>query len=222
MRRNENKVNPGQANDPADDHHSAAENPLPKQPAGIIQLQRNKSCGEGRASAPPEEITQQPNANNSEKGFKCGILRLIFWPVFGRRAKKEEAVLVTMEEVISRTVSLEKFECGSWASSAICRSSDEGGDSKHLYFDLPMELIRSGVIDDANSPVTAAFVFDKDRKGILKKICSTTRAATKSDESSGRHVRFSTSCPDSPVLCISPRLLKAREDFSAFLEAQSK
>jgi hypothetical protein len=234
--RNESKVNPGQAStDPADHHH---DNPLTNQPAGI-QLQRNKSCGEGRASAPPDELTQSNAANKnnsgdnmimdpSEKGFKCGILCL-FWQVFGRgkrgsRAKKEEAVLVTMEEVISRTVSLEKFECGSWASSAICRSSDEGGDSKHLYFDLPLELIRSGVIDDTNSPVTAAFVFEKDRKGILKKNCSTTRAtaASKSDPSSGRQVRFSTSCPDSPGVCVSPHLLKAREDFSAFLEAQSQ
>lgn len=64
---------------------------------------------------------------------------------------------------MSRTVSLEKLECGSWASSAICRGSEEaGGDSKHLYFDLPIELIRSSVTDDANSPVTAAFVFEKD------------------------------------------------------------
>ncbi|XP_059436250.1 uncharacterized protein LOC132169197 [Corylus avellana] len=229
MGRNESKVTPGQATDPANDHHdqhSAAD----KQSAGI-QLQRNKSCGEGRAIAPADELTlsRLPKTNKNdggdscEKGFKCSILCL-FWPGFGRGKKKEEAVVVTMEDVISRTVSLEKFECGSWASSAICRSSDEGGDSKHLYFDLPMELIRSGVIDDANSPVTAAFVFDKDhhRKGILKKHGTTTRAAaTKSDESSGRHVRFSTSCPESPVFCISPRLLKAREDFSAFLEAQS-
>jgi hypothetical protein len=230
MGRKESKVTPGQATDPAyhdhHDQHSAADH---KQPAGIFQLQRNKSCGEGRAIAPSDELTLRlPKTNKNdggdprEKGFKCGILCL-FWPAFGRGKKREGAVVVTMEDVISRTVSLEKFECGSWASSAICRSSDEAGDSKHLYFDLPMELIRSGVIDDANSPVTAAFVFDKDhRKGILKKHGSTTRAAaTKSNESSGRHVRFSTSCPESPVFCISPRLLKAREDFSAFLEAQS-
>lgn len=238
IRRNESKVNPGQANDVADhDQNSAVENSLSKQPE--IQLQRSKSCGEGRASAPSEELSlrlSKPNAtkrnstkslNNmdpSEKAFKCGLLCL-FFPLFGKgklaKPKREEAMMI--EEIISRTVSLEKFECGSWASSAICRGSEEGGDSKHLYFDLPLELIRnSNVNDDANSPVKAAFVFDKDRKGILKN-CSTKAVTTKKpDESTGRHVRFPTSCPESPVLCISPRLLKAREDFNAFLEAQNK
>lgn len=240
IRRNESKVNPGQAeaNDVADhDQNSAVENSLTKQPE--MQLQRSKSCGEGRTSAPSEELSprlSKPNVTNrnstkscnnmdpSEQAFKCGLLCL-FFPLFGKgklaKPKIEEAMMI--EEIISRTVSLEKFECGSWASSAICRGSEEGEDSKHLYFDLPVELIRnSNVNDDANSPVKAAFVFDKDRKGILKN-CSTKVVTTKKpDESTGRHVRFSTSCPDSPVLCISPRLLKAREDFNAFLEAQNK
>lgn len=240
IRRNESKVNPGQAeaNDVADhDQNSAVENSLTKQPE--MQLQRSKSCGEGRTSAPSEDLSprlSKPNVTNrnstkscnnmdpSEKAFKCGLLCL-FFPLFGKgklaKPKIEEAMMI--EEIISRTVSLEKFECGSWASSAICRGSEEGEDSKHLYFDLPVELIRnSNVNDDANSPVKAAFVFDKDRKGILKN-CSTKAVTTKKpDESTGRHVRFSTSCPDSPVLCISPRLLKAREDFNAFLEAQNK
>lgn len=240
IRRNESKVNPGQAeaNDVADhDQNSAEENSLTKQPE--MQLQRSKSCGEGRTSAPSEDLSprlSKPNVTNrnstkscnnmdpSEKAFKCGLLCL-FFPLFGKgklaKPKIEEAMMI--EEIISRTVSLEKFECGSWASSAICRGSEEGEDSKHLYFDLPVELIRnSNVNDDANSPVKAAFVFDKDRKGILKN-CSTKVVTTKKpDESTGRHVRFSTSCPDSPVLCISPRLLKAREDFNAFLEAQNK
>jgi hypothetical protein len=234
--RNESKVNPGQGNDVADDHHDQH-----SAPADQIQLQRSKSCGEGRASAPSGELITlkqaKPNAtyrsdkNNMdsfEKGFKCGLLCL-FFPGLRKvmkpeMAKKEEAMMI--ENIISRSVSLEKFECGSWASSAICCGSDEGGDSKHLYFDLPLELIRCSNVthDDANSPVKAAFVFDnKVCKGILKH-CSSTKAATtkKSDESTGvgRHARFSTSCPDSPVLCVSPRLLKAREEFNAFLKAQ--
>ncbi|KAK9989532.1 hypothetical protein SO802_029771 [Lithocarpus litseifolius] len=240
IRRNESKVNPGQANDVADhdQNNSAVDNALTnKQPE--MQLQKSKSCGEGRASAPSEELSlrlSKPNAternstkscNNmdpSEKAFKCGLLCL-FFPLFGKgklaKPKREEAMMI--EEIISRTVSLEKFECGSWASSAICCGSEEGGDSKHLYSDLPLELIRnSNVNDDANSPVKAAFVFDKDRKGILKN-CSTKAVTTKTpDESTGHHVPFSTSCPESPVLCISPHLLKAREDFNAFLEAQNK
>lgn len=164
------------------------------------------------------------NISDSDDGFKCGALCL-FLPGFGKakpvRARKEEAVVV--ENGISRTVSLEKFECGSWAASAI----NEDGDSMSLYFDLPLELIRTGV-NDAHSPVSSAFVFDKDRKGVLKN--SSTRpsvsAPPRKSHESARHVRFSvssspTSYPASPATCITPRLRKAREDFNAFLEAQS-
>ncbi|XP_041027396.1 uncharacterized protein LOC121267552 [Juglans microcarpa x Juglans regia] len=230
--RNENKVNPGQtSHDLADhhNHHSAdQDNPVPnKQLSADFLLQRSKSCGEGRGSAPADELTRRlpkPDAaveddRNMEpwkKGFKCDLLCLFLQVFCVGNVVPPGNEEVAIGEVISRTVSMEKFECGSWASSAICRGSDENGDSKHLYFDLPLELIRSSVTDDANSTVTAAFVFDKHRKGILKK------NGTKSDEYSPRHVRFSTSYPDSPTLCISPRLLKAREDFTAFLEAQSK
>ncbi|KAF3450106.1 hypothetical protein FNV43_RR06186 [Rhamnella rubrinervis] len=164
--------------------------------------------------------------SDSDDGFKCGALCL-FLPGFGKakpvRARKEEAVVV--ENIgISRTVSLEKFECGSWASSAI---NAEDGDSMNLYFDLPLELMRTGV-NDAHSPVSCAFVFDKDRKGVLKN--SSTRpsvsAPPRKSHESPRHVRFSvssspTSYPASPATCITPRLRKAREDFNAFLEAQS-
>lgn len=171
------------------------------------------------------------NVEISDDGFKCGALCL-FLPGFGKaksvRARKEECVDHQVENGISRTVSLEKFECGSWASSAFFGDMSEDGDSMNLYFDLPLELIRTGA-NDANSPVAAAFVFDRDRKGVLKN--SSTRAATssaprKSHESS-RHVRFSVpsspvaSYPASPASCITPRLRKAREDFNAFLEAQS-
>ena len=155
-----------------------------------------------------------------DDGFKCGALCL-FLPGFGkakpvRSSRKEEA---ESENVISRTVSLEKFECGSWASSAI-------GDGDNHYFDLPMELIRSEA-NDAHSPVSAAFLFDKDLKGVLKNGSSrpTAQAAARKSHESARHVRFSTasptSYPASPASCITPRLRKAREDFNAFLEAQS-
>ncbi|KAK9267096.1 hypothetical protein L1049_009514 [Liquidambar formosana] len=169
---------------------------------------------------------KKKNTDPYDEGFKCGALCL-FLSGFGRgkpvgRARKEEAR--TVENVISRTVSLERFECGSWSSSAIINGNEaeEDGESVNLYFDLPMELIRTSV-NDAHSPVTAAFVFDKeDRKGVLKN--SSTKATRKSHESS-RHVRFSTSSPTSypasPSSCnITPRLRKAREEFNAFLEAQ--
>lgn len=159
---------------------------------------------------------------SSDDGFKCGAC--LFLPGFGKakpvRASRKEEVEVE-NNVISRTVSLEKFECGSWASSAI-----GDVDSMNHYFDLPMELIQSGA-NDAHSPVSAAFVFDKDPKGVLKNGLSrsTVQAAARKSHESARHVRFSTasptSYPASPASCITPRLRKAREDFNAFLEAQS-
>ncbi|KAF5742396.1 hypothetical protein HS088_TW09G00444 [Tripterygium wilfordii] len=219
----------------------------------VINLQRSRSCAEGKACEPSDEFDlwfSKPNAtkhdnnrhhesfNKTERSetrkvihksgkniqhqddeFKCGALCL-YLPGFGKgKPVRTRKVGPEMENVISRTVSLEKFECGSWASSAI---HDEDGDSTNLYFDLPLELIQSSA-NDAHSPVTAAFIFNKDRRGALKH-GSTRETARKSHESS-RHVRFSpsspTSNPASPASCITPRLRKAREDFNAFLQAQS-
>ncbi|CAL9759170.1 unnamed protein product [Musa acuminata subsp. burmannicoides] len=123
----------------------------------------------------------------------------------------------------SRAASLEKFECESWSSSAIL-DGDGDGDDVQSYFDLPLELIRSSR-NGANSPVKAAFVFESDRKGSLKR--STSKLAPrKSHELSNRHVKFSTSpasYPASPssYCTISPRMQKAREEFHAFLEARN-
>ncbi|XP_052202047.1 uncharacterized protein LOC127807891 [Diospyros lotus] len=242
----------------------------------LNQIRRSKSCGEGRATAPCDDLDLWlfKNSNNiislndtssnkkttkkkmnmissfgktehkkpPESGgddiessydekFKCGALCL-FLPGFGTKLVKPKARDETEPpaHVISKRISLEKFECGSWTSSAIIMEADGVGDSgSNLFFDLPLELIREGV-NDADSPVKAAFVFDDDkadRKGVLK--TSTARKAT----SSTRHVHFSvssptsssslspaTSNPTSPASCITPRLRKAREEFNAFLEAQ--
>ncbi|XP_044497706.1 uncharacterized protein LOC123219785 [Mangifera indica] len=112
------------------------------------------------------------NINPCDEDFKCGTL-CMFLPGFGKvkpvRARKEEAAV--MEDIISRTVSLEKFECGSWASSAMLHYHDEDGDlMNHLYFDLPVELIKNNANDahDAHYPINAAFVFNRDYKGVLK------------------------------------------------------
>ena len=170
--------------------------------------------------------------DGNEVDFKCSALCL-FLPGFSKakpvRPRKEKA-MVKMEmenNVISRTVSLEKFECGSWASSTIMADHDDDGGSMNHCFDLPLELIKN-LGNDAHLPVSAAFVFDdKDIKGVLKNGSTTQTRSTcrKSHESSSRHVRFSTSSPTSypasPASCITPRLLKARDDFNAFLEAQS-
>ncbi|KAF2304620.1 hypothetical protein GH714_035806 [Hevea brasiliensis] len=163
-----------------------------------VNLRRSKSCAEGRISGPADELDlwfsksnvekyetrhqanfSEPEANKddhkdgkkvdpNDDGFKCGAL-CMYLPGFGKgkpvRSKKEQ-VGAEVGNIISRTVSLEKFECGSWASSAII-NDHEDGDSMNRYFDLPLELIRT-TVNDATSPVAAAFVFDKDHKGVLK------------------------------------------------------
>ncbi|XP_049357217.1 uncharacterized protein LOC125821896 [Solanum verrucosum] len=237
-----------------------------------IQLRRSKSCGEGRASAPPEEfdiwftpnstIQQVPEDNNKylinnnsfspeseisirndeiyekktfqdEQKFKCGALCL-FIPGFGKGIKhvksgRRQVSGVSSSDigphVVSRTVSLEKFECGSWTSSAAIINDVGDAASNNMFFDLPLELIRcSNVNDDTFSPVTTGFVFDKEVKGVLKNTSTITTSSRKSHEST-RHVRFSTSSPTSyppsPTSCITPRMLTSREDFTTFLEAQS-
>lgn len=246
--KNESQTSPRQIDNLAG-RHSLAHPPLDAQQE--INLRRSKSCVEGRTAAPADELNlwfPRPNARKSDNrphghfkieaskedhitgenmdpidnGFKCGVL-CFYLPGFAKgkpvRPKKEE-VRGHLGNVISRTVSVEKFECGSWPSSTII--NDHEHDSKNLYFDLPLELIQASA-NDTNSPVAAAFIFDKDRKQVLKS-CSTRAAPRKSHEFS-RHVRFSTSLPKShptsPTSCTTPRLQKAREEFNAFLEAQS-
>ncbi|KAK1380660.1 Cupredoxin superfamily protein [Heracleum sosnowskyi] len=213
-------------------------------------LERSKSCGESRISAVNDEFDlwlthansrrysnpsrtetrsdQQHGRQNiqdsyDDDNFKCGAM-CMFLPSFGKgkpvRSRKE---LPETPHMISRSVSLEKFECASWSSSALMHENGNGDSSK--FFDLPLELIQCSE-NDANLPVRAAFVFEKDRKGVMKNAAS--RVTGRKSHESSRHVRFSssshaphhpTSTPPSP--CITPRLLKAREDFNAFIEAQS-
>ncbi|KAG8385051.1 hypothetical protein BUALT_Bualt03G0001300 [Buddleja alternifolia] len=229
------------------------------------QLRRSKSCGERRACQPSLDFdlwsttsTTKNKMEEDKKGgwgddqggrqsisyddekFKCGALCL-FLPGFGKtpkaavrpRSKEEEESVEP--DIVSQRVSLEKFECGSWRSSAIINCEDQDGDAtSSLFFDLPVELIRCSNVNDTESPVTTAFLFDnKDQdqhrhpKGVLKNTTTITttqprKSYESSSTSSSRHVRFSTSSPTSPTSsCITPRLRKARDDFNAFLEAQS-
>ncbi|KAK8716254.1 hypothetical protein V6N13_043570 [Hibiscus sabdariffa] len=220
------------------------------------QFWKSKSCGDGRTCAPPDELddlwlyeanashyNKHPNVINNgghrrksrdemdgnEVDFKCNALCL-FLPGF-TKAKQvrpgKEATVMENNIAITTTVSLEKFECGSWASSTIIPDRDvDAVDSMNLYFDLPMELIKN-LGNESQLPVSAAFVSEnKDVKGVLKNGSIQTRSTTgrKSNESPSRHVRFSTSSPTSypasPASCITPRLRKARDDFNAVL-AQS-
>ncbi|KAJ0804576.1 putative chloroplast enhancing stress tolerance protein [Helianthus annuus] len=208
-------------------------------------MQRSKSCGEGRPSGQYDEFdicltstktrTTSASADSTPRGqttsngeykriieskkrndedFKCGALCL-FLPGFGKgkpvRSRRDE--LEELGHVISHRVSLEKFECGSWRSSGVL---NRGSDfSSNHFFDLPLELIQmSG--NDANLPVSSAFVFDKDVKGVL-----TVTGGGEKKPNDGRHVRFSTSSPTTSPSCITPRMRKARDEFNSFLEAQS-
>lgn len=189
----------------------------------ISNLPRTASSKDGDSKREKERQKEE---------FKCGALCL-FIPGFGKakpvRSKKDSSQAGENNYVISRTVSLEKFECGSWASPTINMNEigheDEAGagngESANLFFDLPLEMIWSA--NDMHSPVTAAFIFDKERKGVLKN--GSVRTPNRKSHESSRHVRFSTSSPTShpasPTSCITPRLRKAREDFNAFLAAQS-
>lgn len=207
------------------------------------RMQRSKSCGEGRACQPSVDFDMWSSGENHSEGevkaerreirfekkeeaedkFKCGAC--LFLPGLGKgktvRARKEAEAEAEHVDMASQRASLEKFECASWRSSAVINNEDDGdGAMSNLFFDLPLELMRCSSVNDAESPVTTGFVFDNNnkdrhhhRKGVLKSGSGQLTC------NSSRHVRFSTSSPSSP--CITPRLRKARDDFSAFLEAQS-
>ncbi|KAI3813901.1 hypothetical protein L1987_18636 [Smallanthus sonchifolius] len=211
------------------------------------RLQRSKSCGEGRPSGQYDEFDMCRSSNktstisvsvdstprcqttssdeykrisdskkHNDEDFKCGALCL-FLPGFSKgnpvRSSREERS-EEMGHVISHRVSLEKFECGSCRSSGILN----GGSyfSSNLYFDLPLELIQTSG-NDANLPVSSAFMFNKDVKGVLK-----TKGGGERKSNDGRHVRFSTSSPTtSPSSCMTPRMRKVKDEFNSFLEAQN-
>ncbi|KAG6393949.1 hypothetical protein SASPL_144524 [Salvia splendens] len=191
-----------------------------------LRMQRSKSCGEGRASQPSMDLDLWHRGEMKAEGgggggegevkakgkgedkFKCGTC--LFLPGLGKGKAAMRKVagehVHEQADVVSQRVSLEKFECGSWRLSAIINSPDGNGDdaaASNLFFDLPLELMRCASVNDVESPVTIGFLFDGNRKAVAK--------LGKSDDS--RHVRFSSSS--------SPRLRKQRDDFTAFLEAQS-
>ncbi|ERN14140.1 hypothetical protein AMTR_s00021p00249570 [Amborella trichopoda] len=178
-------------------------NPNPNQNQMALEYEHNQSRGEGK-------ITEKKGGISGDGRVGCGAGMCMFLPGFskGRQVKERNAD----EEdgyVISRIASLERFECGSWASSAI---PSDGERSRQLYFDLPSELIRAGM-NETHSPVTTAFVFGSGRfGGVLKKSNSPRKS------SSNRHVQFfAASMPSSPSssTCVTPRLRKAGESSSS-------
>lgn len=191
-------------------------------------MSRNNSkppLGPGGDNQMKKSRSRDQNFRDQE-GFKCGKLCL-FLPrgkgkmVWSTSSTSTSTQLPTMTEgsIISRTASLERFECGSW-------SPKNEGESGNLFFDLPMELLRCSV-SDMQSPVTSAFVFDddndnketkkdKESRGVLKNAC---KMDSRKSQDSTRHVRFSTSSPTS-LPSSHTSMSQARDDFEAFLEAQ--
>ncbi|KAL2539886.1 hypothetical protein Adt_00864 [Abeliophyllum distichum] len=167
-RKNQGQVSPLSVN-PLARQHSVAFSNLERLREN--HLQRSKSCGENLACQPSDELDlwftkTEPKLvhvikNNIDDTiddkFKCGALCL-FIPGFGNKAKPVKSKKDQEEpHLVSRRVSLEKFECGSWTSSAIINDiNDDNGDSSNLFFDLPIELMGRSA-NDTDSPVTAAF-----------------------------------------------------------------
>nr|VDD14903.1 unnamed protein product [Brassica oleracea] len=178
-------------------------------------------------------------SEEEEEDFKCSAFCLSL-PGFGKqkpvRSPKSEDSPIKKKTIkassfsnsaVSLSASLEKFECGSWAStSALAR------ENGRLYFDLPVEMIKcgSGGGGDVQEPVSLGFFFDKETgspalRSVLKTSLSVRQQRGSVEMSPQRRVRFSTtssvSCPTSPRSCITPRLLKARDDFNTFFAAQN-
>ncbi|CDY67150.1 BnaUnng01900D, partial [Brassica napus] len=178
-------------------------------------------------------------SEEQEENFKCSAFCLSL-SGFGKqkpvRSPKSEDSPIKKKTIkassfsnsaVSLSASLEKFECGSWASTtALAR------ENGRLYFDLPVEMIKcgSGGGGDVQEPVSSGFFFDKETgspalRSVLKTSLSVRQQRGSVEMSPQRRVRFSTtssvSCPTSPRSCITPRLLKARDDFNTFLAAQN-
>ncbi|XP_009141409.1 uncharacterized protein LOC103865363 [Brassica rapa] len=178
-------------------------------------------------------------SEEQEENFKCSAFCLSL-SGFGKqkpvRSPKSEDSPIKKKTIkassfsnsaVSLSASLEKFECGSWASTtALAR------ENGRLYFDLPVEMIKcgSGGGGDVQEPVSLGFFFDKETgspalRSVLKTSLSVRQQRGSVEMSPQRRVRFSTtssvSCPTSPRSCITPRLLKARDDFNTFLAAQN-
>ncbi|CAN8313765.1 unnamed protein product [Cochlearia groenlandica] len=197
----------------------------------------------------PKKLSRQKSMRKShykEEDFRRNTFCLCL-PGFGKpkpvRSSSSSKGQVSMEKntmirsssftnsTVSISASLERFECGSWASTLT-------NDNGRFCFHLPVEMMkRNNNISgnrgrDLQEPVSYGFLFDKETetlasRSVLKRKSSRSsrRDHRRSVETSplGR-VRFpssSVSCPTSPRHCITPRLRKARDDFNTFLSEQN-
>ncbi|XP_062227660.1 uncharacterized protein LOC133925935 [Phragmites australis] len=222
--------------------HSAALARLVATPAlAPPALSRSASRAQGRTMAPHDDDDDEPTEPKPlgvGDGFTCGALCMLI-PVFSKKKpaaaataagmavsnmQRQQSGLRPRRSSVSRVVSLERFECGSW-------SPPPPAPAQHDSDCLALEVAKISWADDAEAPVKMAFVFDGETpmRGILKNSASSRLDSARPSSSSQRHVRFSTaaagvvSCPSSPSSAgtITPRMARARAEFNAFLEAQS-
>ncbi|CAA7014195.1 unnamed protein product [Microthlaspi erraticum] len=185
-----------------------------------------------------------------EEDFKCNAFCLSL-PGFGKQKpvnvrsslKRQDSMEKKMirassftHSTVSIRASLEKFECGSWASTTALTQ-----ENVRSYYDFPVEMMKCNSRGggnggtDVQEPVTSGFLFDRETETLALRSVLKTRSSRSSgrdhqrsaETSPLRRVRFSTtssasvSCPTSPRSCITPRLRKARDEFNTFLSAQN-
>ncbi|KAG2326771.1 hypothetical protein Bca4012_035681 [Brassica carinata] len=192
-----------------------------------------------KARSPKKNLIHE----EGEEDFKCNAFCLSL-PGFGKqkhvrspksnedssvKKKKMTKASSFSNSTVSLNASFEKFDCGSWRASTTALARE----NNRLYFDLPVEMIKCGrgSVGDVQEPMSLGFFFSKETENLpLRSVLKTSRSERQqrgcsAETSPHRRVRFSTttsvSCPTSPRSCITPRLLKARDDFNTFLAAQN-
>ncbi|ESQ52099.1 hypothetical protein EUTSA_v10017016mg [Eutrema salsugineum] len=212
--------------------------PLPVLPEPMMKPRKKLGNQETMLSLRKSRDPEKTLYYGEEEEFKCNAFCLSL-SGFGKqkpmRSPKSEDSSIKKKMIkvssfsnssVSLSASLEKFECGSWASTTALTQGNG-----RLYFDLPVEMIKCGG-GDMQEPVSSGFFFDKETRGLaLRSVLKTSSSLSgrqqrvSAETSPQRRVRFSTttsvSCPTSPRSCITPRLLKARDDFNTFLAAQN-
>ncbi|KAL0710715.1 hypothetical protein Bca4012_017693 [Brassica carinata] len=213
--------------------------PLPVLPEPMMKLRKKLGHQETMLSVEKSRYPEK-NLNHEEEkeGFKCNAFclpllccgkqkRVRSTKSYDSSIKKKMIKAASFSNsTVSLGASFEKFEWGSWVSAtARARENDR------LYFDLPLEMIKCGRGGggDVQEQVSSDFLLAKETaslalKSVLKTSLSGMEQRGSAETSPQRRVRFSTtasvSCPTSPRSCITPRLLKLRDDFNTFLAAQ--
>lgn len=217
--------------------------PLPVLPEPMMKPRKKLGHQESMFSFGKARCPMKNFIHEEEEEFKCNAFCLSLRG-FGKqkhvrspksnddssvKKKKMTKASSFSHSTVSLNASFEKFECGSWASTTTALARE----NNRLYFDLPVEMIKCGRGSggEVQEPTSLGFFFDKERESLpLRSVLKTSRSERQqrgcsAETSPHRRVRFSTttsvSCPTSPRSCITPRLLKARDDFNTFLAAQN-